>query len=96
MSESSFTRLKDKIEKALGEKPKRDALYTAMKRGRAFRFERGHAGIRAVPGSRRAPVPGIQRFRDAGHRHREQRLQDSIAGGHQLKGISSAGVVVNE
>jgi len=34
MSESSFTRLHDKIEKALGEKPKRDALYTAMKRGR--------------------------------------------------------------
>ena len=34
MSESSFTRLYDKIEKALGEKPKRDALYTAMKRGR--------------------------------------------------------------
>ena len=34
MPESSFTRLKDKIEKALGEKSKRDALYTAMKRGR--------------------------------------------------------------
>jgi iron-sulfur cluster protein len=34
MSESSLTRLHDKIEKALGEKDKRDALYTAMKRGR--------------------------------------------------------------
>ena len=34
MSESSFTRLQDKIEKALGEKDKRNALYTAMKRGR--------------------------------------------------------------
>jgi iron-sulfur cluster protein len=34
MSESSLTRLYDKIEKALGEKSKRNALYTAMKRGR--------------------------------------------------------------
>jgi len=34
MSESAFTRLHAKIEKALGEKSKRDALYTAMKRGR--------------------------------------------------------------
>jgi L-lactate dehydrogenase complex protein LldF len=34
MAESAFNRLYDKIEKALGEKDKRDALYTAMKRGR--------------------------------------------------------------
>jgi iron-sulfur cluster protein len=34
MAESSYNRLYDKIEKALGEKAKRDALYTAMKRGR--------------------------------------------------------------
>jgi L-lactate dehydrogenase complex protein LldF len=34
MPQSSLTRLYAKIEKALGEKPKRDALYTAMKRGR--------------------------------------------------------------
>ena len=34
MSESSNTRLHQKIEKALGEKAKRTALYTAMKRGR--------------------------------------------------------------
>ena len=34
MSESSLDRLYGKIEKALGEKSKRDALYTAMKRGR--------------------------------------------------------------
>ena len=34
MSEPSYTRLYEKIEKALSEKAKRDALYTAMKRGR--------------------------------------------------------------
>ena len=34
MSESHLDRLYGKIEKALGEKTKRDALYTAMKRGR--------------------------------------------------------------
>ena len=46
MPESSFTRLSDKIEKALGEKSKRDALYTAMKRGRDNRRQ----AVELLPG----------------------------------------------
>ena len=37
MSDARYTNLYGKIRKALEEKPKRDALYTAMKRGRDSR-----------------------------------------------------------
>ena len=46
MPESSFTRLHEKIEKALAEKAKRDALYTAMKRGRDNRRQ----AVELLPG----------------------------------------------
>ena len=46
MAPSPLTRLNSKIEKALGEKTKRDALYTAMKRGRDNR----HKAVAALPG----------------------------------------------
>ena len=46
MAASNQTRLHTKIEKALREKSKRDALYTAMKRGRDNR----HKAVAALPG----------------------------------------------